>query len=509
MRPPTRHLAASVAASLAAVLATTLLAAAPAVAGGSHHGIDWQPCPDVDPAEGIDCAHISVPLDYDRPWGKKIEIGLARRQATNPDERIGTVLMDPGGPGGSGAGAIMEWNPLTGEAAERFDIVGFDPRGVNTSTQVLCSEELAYASATLGVPVDEASFAAREDANAALTADCRERTGKLFDHVSNLETVEDMERIRRALGEGKLNYLGYSYGTIMGQQYAEEYPRNIRTMVLDGNMDHSLESTWDFLSTETAAVEENFASFADWCESTASCALYGEDVETVYADLKAAARAGELIDPYIGEPLDFYSLAGNYTFGANYPQYWPALAEDYVLMRDGAVVPGVSALQVEEAEVEYLYYPAWCQDFNFAPETYDEFASLVGDLAEAYPNVEWTPYNEHALTCVGSGIEQTNEPDELDVGHAPPLVFVGNLHDPATVYPWSEASSEQADGHLITYEGYSHTVYGGTSGCVDDAVNAYFVHRTVPEEGLSCPNLDFPEIASLTERRNPIIAGPF
>jgi pimeloyl-ACP methyl ester carboxylesterase len=505
MRPSTRHLTA---AGSAAVLAVTLLAAAPAAAGPGRHGIDWQPCPDAAPEVTVECATIEVPLDYDRPWGEQIEIGLARRQALNPDEKIGTILMDPGGPGGSGVQDLLEYHPLNGEAAERFDIVGFDPRGVNTSTRVVCGEAAFDAVNAIGVPGDQAAFEALEAANAALTADCRERTGNLFDHVSNLDTVEDMERIRRALGEGKLNYLGYSYGTIMGQQYAEAYPRRIRTMVLDGNMDHSLETVWDYMSTETAAVEENFAAFAQWCESTAACALHGDDVGAVYADIKAEARAGTLIDPATGGPLDFYALSMQYTFAANSPQAWPALAEAYAAMRDGTALQGIAALQAE-AEIDGLFYPAWCQDYGWQIEDYDELASLQRRLTAAYPNVEWTPYDNYALTCVGSGIEHTNEREELDIDHAPPIVFIGTEHDPATVYDWTLAAAEQADGHLITYEGYGHTVYSGVSPCIDDAVNAYFMHRTVPRAGLSCPNLDFPEVGALAERQAPPTAGPF
>ncbi|GAA2147924.1 alpha/beta hydrolase [Glycomyces algeriensis] len=505
MRASTRYLTA---AGSAAVLAITLLAASPAAAGSGHHGIDWQPCPDTDPAEAVECATIEVPLDYDRPRGETIEIGLARRQAANPDEKLGTILMDPGGPGGSGVDSVKQYNPLTGEAAERFDIVGFDPRGVNTSTQVLCGIDAVAAVDAVGVPTDQDSFEALEDANAALTEDCRERTGRLFDHVSNLETVEDMERIRRALGEGRLNYLGYSYGTIMGQQYAEAYPRKIRTMVLDGNMDHSLASVWEFMSTETEAVEENFAAFTAWCAGAPACALHGEDVTALYSEIKAKARAGELLDPDTGEPLDFYALSMQYTFAANSPHAWPSLAEAYVAMRDGTPLSGLTALQ-EEDEVEHLYYPAWCQDYGWEIEDYEELADLQERLTEDYPNVEWTPYNNHALTCVGSGIEHTNEREELDVDHAPPIVFIGNEHDPATVYDWTLASAEQADGHLVTYEGYGHTVYGGISECIDEAVNAYFVDRAVPEAGLSCPNLDFPGVGALNDRRVPRTAGPF
>jgi pimeloyl-ACP methyl ester carboxylesterase len=490
MRSTIRNLLA--AASAAALGAAFLTVHAAAAGPPPPPGIDWEPCPDLEPGQVVECATVTVPLDYDRPRGEQIEIGLARRPAANPDERIGTVLMDPGGPGVSGVKAVMNGRELPGEAGERFDLVGFDPRGVNTSTQVLCGEAALLDVLAIGVPADEGAFEDLEEANAALTEDCRERTGRLFDHVSNLETVEDMERIRRALGEGRLNFLGYSYGTLMGQQYAEAYPRHIRTMVLDGNMDHSPGSVWDYMSAETATVEENFAAFTAWCASAAECALHGEDVESVYADLKAAARAGELIDPYTGGPLGFHALTKGYTFAANHPQSWPALAADYAAMRDGESLAGASALK-NSSDVEHLFYPAWCQDWGWEVDGYEELASLTGRLAEAYPNVEWTPYNDHALACAGSGIDHVNERDELDVHRsAPPLVFVGNLHDPSTAYAWSEAAAEQAGGHLITYEGYHHKIYGAGSACVDAAVNAYFIDRDVPEEGLRCPNLDFP-----------------
>ncbi|MCD0447038.1 alpha/beta hydrolase [Glycomyces sp. A-F 0318] len=487
MHPRIRALAA---AASAAAVSATLLAAAPAAA--HPHGVDWGPCDGADPAEPVECATIEVPLDYDRPRGEQIEIGLARRQAANPDERLGTIVLGPGGPGGSGVQWVIDGNTLTGEAAERFDLVGFDPLGVNTSTRVVCDKEAVNAVSYLP-PEDEASFQALVDANGALAEDCRERTGELFDHVSNLETVEDLERVRRALGEGRLNYLGYSYGTLIGQQYAEAYPHRIRTMVLDGNLDHSTGSVWGHMAPMTAGFEENFIAFADWCEAEPECALHGEDVESVYADLKAKSRSGELIDPYDGYPLDFQFLTNLYTFTAHFPQAWPRLAADFAAMRDGARFTGAAAVREEPVLVENPGFPMRCQDWDWEVGTYQELESIMEGLAEAYPNVEWSPANSNALTCIGSGIEHVNEHHELDVPRsAPPIVFVGSLHDYVTVHEWSRTAAEQAGGHLVTYEGYWHGAYGFKTECVDDAVNAYFVHRAVPEADLSCPNADFP-----------------
>ncbi|MQM24681.1 alpha/beta fold hydrolase [Glycomyces albidus] len=488
-----------IASAVSALLAATLLAVGPQAASAGHgRGIDWAPCPDVDPAEGVECATIEVPLDYRRPWHGKIEIGLARRQATNPDERIGSIVVNPGGPGVSGVDFVKSVNVLDGEAEERYDLIGFDPRGVNTSTQVLCSEEALIDAWSAPYPESEAEYEALTEANAALTADCREHTGRLFDRVSNLETVEDIERIRRALGEGDLNFLGFSYGTLMGQQYAEKYPRNIRTMVLDGNMDHSLDSASEFMLSQTAVVEETFGEFADWCESTPECALYGEDVETLYADLKARARAGDLIDPYFGDQLDFYTLSGFYTFYSTSKFWWSTLATEYAAMRDGEMLHGALAARQDPVLVENLYTPAWCQDFGYEIDGYEEFAQIAADMAADSPNVEWSPYAGSVTACLGSDIEHRNGFDELDVHRsAPPIVFIGNHYDAATLYEWSVTASEQAGGHLITYEGYEHTAYGFRS-CVTEAVNAYFVDGTLPEAGLSCPDEDVPGTMAAT-----------
>ena len=504
MNPPKRALTA---AACSTALTGGLLAAAPAAAGiHDSTDIDWQPCPDLEPGQVVDCATIEVPLDYSAPDGQTIEIGLARRQATDPERRIGTILMDPGGPGGSGVAAVSAYNPLTDDLAERFDVVGFDPRGVNTSTEVLCGAEEISEVERIGIPTDQESFEALEAANAALAADCRERTGPLFDHVDNLHTVEDMERIRLALGEGDLNYLGYSYGTLMGQQYAATYPEHVRSMVLDGNMDHSLKSAWEFMGTETAAVEENFISFAQWCESDRSCALYGEDVSEIYSDLKARARSGELTDPETGAPLDFYGLF-SYMWSVNSPSAWEDLGLLLEAIQEGQGLTSASLLE-EPEPVGNLYFPAWCQDWGIGIADFDEFTELTGKLAAEYPNVEWTYYNEAALTCVGSGIEHTNPRGELEVDDAPPLLFLGNLHDFATVYPWTEAVVEQSGGHLITYEGYGHTVYSGITDCVDGPVDAYFTDLTLPEEDLTCPNLDHPGGSTFPDRTGPH-TGPF
>ncbi|HEX2133802.1 MAG TPA: alpha/beta hydrolase, partial [Actinophytocola sp.] len=468
--------------------------------------IDWQPCPD---AEEVDCATIPVPLDWDDPDGPTIDIGLARREATDPQARLGSILMDPGGPGGSGVASVMRRNPLTPEAAARFDVVGFDPRGINTSTRLLCDAELSGRALDARHPTSQAEFDQLVRLNEQLHDSCREHSGALVDHVDNLHTVEDMEAIRVALGEGKLNYLGYSYGSLMGQQYAERYPHRIRAMVLDGNMDHSLRSAWEFMRTETEPVERNFLEFADWCDTTPACALHGQDTRAVYADLRERAKAGDLTDPATGQPVDFYTLS-RIAFGVNTPAVWGDVAASLAALRDGTgtISPQVTAAVAEA--VNNPYPPIWCSDWKYPVVNYAHYALLRALLAKKFPNIQWTPYVDHAMTCAGQPVPTTNPQRRLDIDDAPPLVMIGNVHDPATVYRWNVTAARQSGAHLITYEGWGHTAYGdgGPSECVNDAVEAYLIELTVPERGLSCPATEEPAVAGARVTRAPDV-GPY
>jgi pimeloyl-ACP methyl ester carboxylesterase len=315
-----------------------------------------------------------------------------------------------------------------------------------------------------------------------------------------------MDAVRAALGERKLTFLGYSYGSLMGQQYAERFPHRVRALVMDGNMNHSIDNVWDFMRSETAPVEQAFLEFAAWCESTRTCALYGLDTKAVYADLKARARAGTLVDPD-GVPVGFYDLA-RYGFLTVFPQAWGDIASVLRSLRDGT---GTTASISAFGEIGNDPYPSiWCGDWRWKVRDYAEYAGLRARLAQKFPNVEWSPYVDHSMTCVGSGTRTTNPQRPLRVHGAPPLVMVGNVHDPATVYEWNLAAARQSGARLITYEGWGHTAYGngGPSECVNAAVDAYLIDLEPPEWGLRCPSTDQPALATTATPRRPV-AGPY
>lgn len=468
--------------------------------GGST--VDWGPCD--EPRPGVECATIKVPLDYAKPDGETIDIGLARRPAADQDNKIGSVLMDPGGPGGSGTAAIIGDQLFPKAVADRFDVVGFDPRGVGMSTQVRCDPALSAQVEQSLRPTDQAEFDRLAELNKRLSQSCREHSGALVDHIDNTYTARDMDAIRAALGEEKLNYVGYSYGTFMGQQYAEMFPERIRTMVLDGNMDHSLRTAREFVTTEVAPVEETFVQFADWCETTPSCALHGRDVTDVYADLKRKAKDGTLVDPD-GTKVDFYALS-SVANAATEPGQWSSVAERMKALADGE--GPMAARQLTAAEPMQDVMPAvWCRDWSFSVEDYEHYAKLRKGLEKRFPNVEWTAYVDHVMRCVGSEFDNTNPRERLDIDGAPPIVMIGNRYDPATPYAWSRTAALQSGAELVTYEGYGHSVYraAGPSPCVNSAVNEYLLTTAVPEKGLTCeaaetPAADSPGTRSRVDR---------
>jgi pimeloyl-ACP methyl ester carboxylesterase len=236
----------------------------------------------------VQCGTLEVPLDWAHPHGEAISLALVRRPAEAPEQRVGSLLFNPGGPGGAGA-AWVERLPETFSPTlrQRFDIIGFDPRGVGRSTAVRCDLP-TFDPAVSMFPTDEAGFQRLVERNLALGQSCQRETGPLLGHIDTTSAAQDIEAIRVALADGQLNWLGLSYGTMLGAAYAELYPSRIRAMALDANLEHSLPEMV-MLANEVMATEDAFNRFAAWCGQDASCALHGADVGFVYDELVAAA----------------------------------------------------------------------------------------------------------------------------------------------------------------------------------------------------------------------------
>jgi pimeloyl-ACP methyl ester carboxylesterase len=456
--------------------------------------IDWKPCAQDASAE---CGTLRLPVDRSRPSGGTFDLAVARRAAADPARRIGVLLVNPGGPGDSGVNfAIGRARSLFGaDILERFDIVGFDPRGIGASRPVTCSKEL-LARAPSPYPRDQAEFERLAAYNRALREDCRRHTGPLFDHADTRNVVHDMDALRRALGEEKISYFGHSYGTLIGQQYAELYGDRIRAMALTANVDHSLGAR-EFLVSSAASAEDSFHQFVRWCDRTPSCALHGRDVTAVWDGLLARADRGEIQDPEKpGRLLSAHDIS-LYAFKAFYDPDWDTVAT-YVAGLDAqraAPAPSASSGAVAEGETQAQpFHAVFCQDWNIRPKNYREYARLTADELRAAPHMRGAPRVHPAVAgCVGWPDEVNNPQHRLRVTEAPTILMLHSRHDPANHFSWAARIHRQTRDTtvLLPYEGAGHRVYDRTD-CTRDAVDTYLTELKTPRTGATCAAAEGP-----------------
>jgi pimeloyl-ACP methyl ester carboxylesterase len=442
----------------ATVLAAGLLVVAPEAEATT---IAWQPCPDQPTAE---CGAVSVPLDWSDPRGPRVDLAVSRVRATDPARRIGVVFVDAGGPGGSGA-EFARAPYLSADVRARFDVVGFDQLGTNNSSAIRCSPELMAAHPGEH-PADEAEFAALARHNLAVREDCRARH-PVFDHVDTARSARDMDAVRKALGEREISFYGISYGTLLGQQYAELFGARVRSMVLDGVIDHSVDQRRLVLD-RALAVEESFGVFVAWCAENTTCALHGQDVRAAWEKaLRVADETGlgqrELIS------YAFFDLRNG---------SWESLA---------SLIVDVGGMRMSfEPNYESLRYAVVCQDFALRFEDFGEYRALARAELRASPTLRGTYLgHQEAATCVGYTDRPTNPPHRLDVSDAPPLLVLTSRYDVATPYAWARNVHRQAKGsHLVTFDGPGHGVYHANA-CTEAAVDSYLL-GTAPAHDRTC-----------------------
>src|SRR4051812_23585823 len=300
------------AAAVIAALGGTLVAPAAASAGNGPP-VSWSDCGD-----GFQCATVPAPLDYDHPRGAQIALSLIRLPASDPAHRIGSLLINPGGPGGSGVDFVRAAGAYyPASVREHFDLVGFNPRGIYRSSPLLCFDSLEQAQASLPpfpFPQTPAEEQQQRAADARLAAACASHGGAIRDHMSSADAARDMDLLRRLLGDRKLTYLGYSYGSLLGQNYANLFPRNFRALVIDGVVDPvawvGSRASSTPVGTRIGSADGARATLGEFfrlCDAAgANCAFSGGAGKR-FADLAATLRAhpATVIDPDTGETVTF------------------------------------------------------------------------------------------------------------------------------------------------------------------------------------------------------------
>lgn len=451
----------------------------------------WTGCGD-----GFDCAKLTVPLDYAAPDGDTIQLAMIRLPARDRSRRIGSVVLNPGGPGASGIQfARGARGLLPGAILDRFDTVSFDPRGVAASAPVDCYDD-AQLDRILGAdptPDTPAEHAAIFDLSRDMAQQCEKRSARLLPHLATVDVAKDLDVIRAALRDEKLTYVGFSYGTLIGARYAEQFPTHIRALVLDGALDPTLSARAQTLAQAVGFDRALDAFLADCAAQHCAFASHGDPHRTYDALMRSVeahplrSSSGRAVGP--AEAL-FGVAAGLYSREF----YWSLLRrglEDAYTRHDGSQLLALFDNLVDRDDRGHYTNSVEaqsavnCLDAPYPKDqaSYDADAKAFARTAPRFgPALAYGP-----VICAYWPVPAVSRPGPVHAPGAPPIVVVGTTRDPATPYAWAQALARQLPGVLLTHVGDGHTAYGyHRSTCVEDVVDAYLLDLTVPKAGTRC-----------------------
>jgi pimeloyl-ACP methyl ester carboxylesterase len=471
--------------------------------------LTWGPCADFATNAGdrqsfaneaFECSRLEIPLDYAAPDGQTAQIGVLRQRATG--DRIGSLLVNPGGPGASGmslaaslSGRIAE-SPIT----QRFDLVGFDPRGVGASTPTIdCLDDAEWKLERADLDVDPSpeGVAQTEAENQQYAQRCTQRSGgpEVLANVGTRDVVRDLDILRAALGDEKLTYIGYSYGTRIGSAYAEEFPQNVRALVLDGALDPT-QSTVERTVAQNAGFQQAFDAYAADCATQPNCPL-GTDPAQATANFQALTR------PLIEQPVPAeggartlsYPDAITGTIQALYlSDFWPLLSRGL-----SALASGDGTFLLRLADVYYDrgpdgHYGNSIEAFRVISCVDEERITDRAEQAELVRRaIEAAPFTDdgHGVVaaldvCAFWPVSPTSEPHVPQVEGVPPTLTISVTGDPATPYQAGVDLAKAMNGRLLSVEGAQHTAALQDNACIDDIVSAYLIDLQLPPDGATC-----------------------
>jgi pimeloyl-ACP methyl ester carboxylesterase len=440
---------------------------------GTGGALDWEDC------GGAECTTLDVPVDYEQPDGDTLTLSVARVPASG--DRIGALFVNPGGPGASAAEFATGFAySLPSDVTEHFDIVGVDPRGIGAS-DIDCGgdpTELYGVDYSLDSPQDKTTLL---DVSTAYVAGCQRAAGDLLPHLGTIDVARDIDAVRAAMGDDQINYLGFSYGTAIGQELAELFPDRVRAMVIDGVLELGPTGT-EQAAAQSLGFEQALDAFAADCDADPSCPV-GPDAMAAIDEL--SARVEE--EPIPGSPRDLGP--GELSTGLAMPLYsqslWPDLADAIAsgLDGDGSGMVGLADQYLDLADTD-IYFAVNCLDSDW-PESPDEVLAAGVAAGRAAPHFGEPIVNDYVRCAMWPAEEEPLRP--VTAPDAPPIVVVSTTGDPATPYEAGVRVAERLESAvLLTYEGEGHGVVGNGVPCVDDAVARYLVELEPPEDGTTC-----------------------
>ncbi|WP_329405129.1 alpha/beta hydrolase [Nocardia vinacea] len=465
----------------------------PGVGKYYHQTLVWGSCDGFENGAhltALECARVTVPIDYAEPDGKTARLAISRLRARG--QKVASILTNPGGPGGIGLTlpADLAQTPL----AERFDVVGIDLRGLGASTpKLICDtpEELAAERAGLAGVYVPFWMSQAEHGSMDLAAKCVQRTGlALLSHVGTAESAADLDIVRAALGEEKLTYFGASYGTRLGSAYAEMFPDRVRAMVLDGAADPATNIADPVIVY--AGLQRAFDAYAADCGKAPDCPI-GTD------PAKASERMAALLRPLADRPATTNDGRGlgysNATTGVISTMYtsraWPVLTRGLTELTKGhgdiLLTLADSYLAPESVDIGYKTAVSCLDDTRIADrKSALELDRRVRAAAPAFDSgraADWVPFG----ACTFWPVPPTSRPHTPTVTGLPKLVVVSSTGDPVTPYQGATNLARALGATLVTYEGIQHGSFLDGVKCVDEPVLKYLIELTPPQEGLRCP----------------------
>ena len=453
----------------------------------------WASC-----SGGMQCTTAKAPLDWKDPGAGEIELALIRQPAKG--DRQGSLLVNPGGPGASGYDFVKDSVGYATDSTlqNSFDVVGFDPRGVGRSTAVKCydadqMDQYLY-GITPGVRGSDQWIAANESISKDFGAACEKNSKSLLDHVDTVSAARDLDLLRAVLGDKKLNYLGYSYGTFLGATYAELYPGKTGRLVLDGALDPAA-SNFDVTEVQAKGFESALRAYLKDCLWKKECAFTGtvDDAMTSISQLLASVDKSPIRNS------DGRELGANTMVTAIITPLYDATAWSYLdklfqtVMQGDASVAFALADSYNDRQSDGTYSDNSTEAFtaiNCLDYPIDGDVSVMREhaaaLAQAAPVIgPYMAYGE--IGCANWPYKSTVERGPIAAKGSAPILVVGTTNDPATPYVWAKnLASELENGHLLTYKGEGHTAYNKSNRCVNSAVDDFLVHGTIPAEGKTC-----------------------
>jgi pimeloyl-ACP methyl ester carboxylesterase len=466
--------------------------------------VEWLPCRPASPNSQsrippeAQCGKLGVPVDYSKPDGGVAAIALIKFPATGA--KIGSLVINPGGPGESGVQAAASVvNGLPPQIRERFDLVGFDPRGVaNATPAVWCNSDADNDRLRADPQVDysPAGVAHIEKLTKEFVQRCIDKMGKDFlGHVGTADVVKDLDTLRAALGDDKLTYLGYSYGTRIGASYAENYPDKVRAMVLDGAVDPNADPIKADID-QAQAFQKAFNDYAADCAKSPDCPLSTDPA-------KAVDMYHSLVDPLVGKPAATADPRGlgysDAIVGTILPLYspdlWRHLTQALKELKRGRGDTMLALADLYMGRDDRGHYNN-STDVRVAvncvdqPPVKDRAKAIDEDrqVREAAPFMSYGQFTGDAPlnTCAFWPVPPTSQPHQISAKGLPPLVVVSTTHDPATPYGAGVELAKQLGGRLLTFDGTQHTVVFQGNACVDEAAARYLIDLTLPLPDARC-----------------------